>query len=268
VSTTLRTTPTTALHHVRVGDGPDVLLIAGLSDPYEAWQVQLDALSDRYRLTAFDNRSSGRSPELADGATVADMAADAVEVLDALGTERTHVMGFSGGSLIAQEVALRHPERVRSLVLVGTFARPDAHLLAKSRAWRWLMDAAPSERAALEAFFADIYTPRAHADGLVDALIDEALAFPHPQSPDAFQRQLDTFLTHDTHDRLPALDVPTLVVAGSLDRVTPPHLCAEVAALVPGAGYVVMDGEAHQPFQERPEDFHPIVERFWSSVAS
>src|SRR5215204_3014591 len=75
------------------GEGPDVLLLAGLSDPVEAWTFQLDALADRYRVTAFDNRGAGRSPMPPDGFTVDGMADDAAAVLQGLGIERAHVAG-------------------------------------------------------------------------------------------------------------------------------------------------------------------------------
>jgi pimeloyl-ACP methyl ester carboxylesterase len=106
----------------RRGQGPDVLLIAGLSDPAEAWAAQLEGLADRWGLTAFDNRGAGRSPPPPAGEpfTVATMADDAAALLRALEVPAAHVMGFSGGSAIAQELALRHGELVRSLVLVST----------------------------------------------------------------------------------------------------------------------------------------------------
>jgi pimeloyl-ACP methyl ester carboxylesterase len=105
----------------RRGTGPDVLLIAGLGDPAEAWQFQLEALADRYRLTAFDNRGAGRTPLPAEPFSVATMADDAAALLDALEIRAAHVAGFSGGSAIAQELALQHPGLVRSLVLDSTW---------------------------------------------------------------------------------------------------------------------------------------------------
>ncbi|WP_244190527.1 alpha/beta fold hydrolase [Streptomyces caeruleatus] len=136
----------------RRGKGPDVLLIAGLGDPAEAWQAQLDGLSDRYRLTAFDNRGAGRTRSPKESVTVARMADDAAALLRALDVPAAHVAGFSGGSFIAQELALRHPDLVRSLVLMSTVARSDAYFRSMTGFWRWMVESAPSERALLEAF--------------------------------------------------------------------------------------------------------------------
>jgi pimeloyl-ACP methyl ester carboxylesterase len=250
----------------RRGQGPDVLLIAGLSDPAEAWQFQLDGLADRYRLTAFDNRGAGRTPLPEAPLSVELMADDCAALLRALDVGKAHVAGFSGGSRIAQELALRHPDVVRSLVLVSTWATFDPFGRAVTRFLQWLPDAAPSERAMLEAFFVWIYTPRAHNDGTVDQIIDEALAFPHPQSPEAFKAQLDAWLAHDTSSRLNRITAPTLVVAGGVDIITPPRLGRVVAEAIPGAEFVVLPEEAHQPFQERPAEFDAVVDAFWRKV--
>ena len=250
----------------RRGSGPDVLLIAGLGDPAEAWQPQLDALADRYRLTAFDNRGVGRSPLPDEPLSVATMADDAAAILRALDVPAAHVAGFSMGSAIAQELALRHPQLVRSLVLVSTCARPDALFRSQLACWRWLAEAAPSERAFLEVFFTWVYTPRAHADGTVDQLIGEALAFPHQQTVEAFQAQLDACLAHDTADRLARIAVPTLILAGELDTILPPRVGRLVAAEIPNARFELMPGEAHQPFQEAPDEFNARVDTFWRNV--
>src|SRR3712207_836304 len=122
----------------RRGQGPDVLLIAGLGDPVEAWQSQLDALADRYLLTAFDNRGAGRTPLPEGRLSSTTMADDAAALLRALELPSAHVVGFSMGSAIAQELALRHPELVRSLVLMSAYARPDALWRSQLNFWRWL----------------------------------------------------------------------------------------------------------------------------------
>jgi pimeloyl-ACP methyl ester carboxylesterase len=231
----------------RRGSGPDVLLIAGLGDPAEAWQPQLDGLADRYRVTAFDNRGVGRSPLPDEPLSTVTMADGAAAILRALDVPAAHVAGFSMGSTIAQELALRHPELVRSLVLVSTYARPEALLRSQLGFWRWLAEAAPSERAFFEAFFTWVYTPRAHADGTVDQLVEEALAFPHPQSLEAFQAQVDACLAHDTADRLSQIAAPTLVLAGEFDTILPPRFGRLVAAEIPNARFELMPAKPTSP---------------------
>src|SRR5688500_9277751 len=93
----------------QLGQGADVLLIGGLGDTVESWQFQLDGLADRYRLTAFDNRGAGRTAMPSGPISAATIADDAAGVLRALGIHSAHVVGFSMGSAIAQELALRHP---------------------------------------------------------------------------------------------------------------------------------------------------------------
>lgn len=250
----------------RSGQGSDVLLLAGLGDSVEAWSCQLAGLSATHRLTAIDNRGSGRT-SLPDGPlSVELMAHDAAAVLDELGIQRAHVLGFSGGSLIAQELALHHPERVRSLVLDSTYGRLDSYGKTMVGYWRWMLSAAPGERQGLEAFYLWVYTPAAHADGTVDRLIDEVMAFPYPQSVEAFLAQLEAFYAHDTLDRLHRISAPTLVLAGEVDICTRPALGRQVAELIPGARFELVPGQAHQPFQEIPEWFNARVSQFWREL--
>jgi pimeloyl-ACP methyl ester carboxylesterase len=250
----------------QVGKGPDVLLIGGAGDTVESWQFQLDGLADRYRLTAFDNRGAGRTVMPSGAVAVEEMADDAAQVLRAFEIPSAHVAGFSGGSIISQELALRHPGLVRSLVLQSTWVRPDPYL----RSWilfvRWLVEVAPSERAFLEGFFLDIYTARAHNEGTVAQFIEEVLAFPHKQAPEDLQRFLDAFLDHDTSDRLAEITAPTLVLAGGRDSTSRPELCRAVAERIPGARFEVLKEEAHQPFQEVPDEWNARVDAFWREV--
>ncbi len=250
----------------QVGAGPDVLLIGGLGDTVESWQFQLDGLADRYRLTAFDNRGAGRTAMPSGPVSVEMMADDAAGVLRALAIPAAHIAGFSGGSIVAQELALRHPELVRSLVLQSTWPVLDPYFRTWLRFLRWLVEVAPSERAFLEGFYLDIYTPRAHNDGTVDRFIEEMLAFPHKQSTEDVQRYMDAFVDHDTTDRLPEIAAPTLVLAGGRDVTSRPALGRAVAELIPGARFEVLEEEAHQPFQEIPDAWNARVDAFWREV--
>jgi pimeloyl-ACP methyl ester carboxylesterase len=250
----------------QVGHGPDVLLIGGLGDTVESWQFQLDGLADRYRLTALDNRGAGRTAMPEGPISVEAMADDAASVLRALDVGSAHVAGFSGGSIIAQELALRHPELVRSLVLQSTWPAADTYLRSWGLFVRRLVELAPSERAFLEWFFLDIYTARAHNEGMVEQIIEEVLAFPHKQTTENLQASLDAFLEHDATDRLPEIAAPTLVLAGGRDSTSRPELCRAVAELIPGASFELMEEEAHQPFQEVPDQWNARVDAFWREV--
>lgn len=257
------------LRFERRGEGPPVLLIAGLGDPLEIWQAQLEALAGERTLIAFDNRGVGGST-LPDGPfDIATMADDAAALLDALAiAEPVHVAGFSMGGAIAQELALRHPERVRSLLLSGTWAGPDRRLTSLFEHWRWMTEAAPTPRARSEGIALWVFTPRAHADGTVEAAIEAFLADPNPQPLEAFRRTLDACIGHDARDRLGAITAPTLVCHGDIDAVCPPAANRALAELIPGAEITVLEGEGHLPLIESPERFGSVLTGFWTRVES
>ena len=112
-----------------------------------------------------------------------------------------------------------------------------------------------------------IYTARAHNDGTVDRFIEEVLAFPYKQSTEDLHRFLDAFYEHPgTTDRLPQITAPTLVLAGGRDLTMRPEVCRAVAEGIPGAVFEVMEEEAHQPFQEVPDQWNARVDSFWREV--
>src|ERR1700704_6314514 len=110
------------LHWESFGEGPAVLLLAGQGMTLAGWWATIPVLSRSFRVIAFDNRDTGRSSRLPWPYSLAQMADDAIVVLDAAGEQRAHVYGISLGSLVAQEVALRHPDRVQALVLGASSA--------------------------------------------------------------------------------------------------------------------------------------------------
>jgi pimeloyl-ACP methyl ester carboxylesterase len=249
------------------GSGPDVLLIAGLADPYEAWQGQLDGLAGRYRVTAHDNRGVGRTPMPADGVSIRAMAKDAAAALRGLGIERAHVAGFSMGGLIAQELALAHPESVSSLVLLSTYGRTDALQRRTIRSWIWLARIADDPAEFLRSFSAWLFSRHGHANGFVEDWVRAALDDPHPMSTEDFCRAAEACLEHDALDRLGAIGAPTLVVAGEDDLVTPPRVAREIADRIPGARLAVLPDYAHQSFMEVPERINVLLDGFWSGVS-
>src|SRR5262245_12030207 len=124
------------VYYEESGSGEPLLLIIGFGGDHQAWAFQVPAFAERYRVITFDNRGSGQSSVPDATYTTKMMADDAVGVLDALGIEQAHVLGVSMGGMIAQEIALNHPRRVKSLQLHCTYGRPDAYILALMDVWR------------------------------------------------------------------------------------------------------------------------------------
>jgi pimeloyl-ACP methyl ester carboxylesterase len=245
------------------GDGPDVLFISGLADEGACWVDQVAGLSDRYRITTFDNRGVGRSG-MPDGPyAIADFARDTIALMDALGLEQPHVVGSSMGGAIAQELTLAHPDRVRSLVLNGTWCRGDRFLHEVFRNWMWTAQHADSVRDFLVAVNLWCFAPRIWNDGTMDGWLDAAEQSPHQQTVEAFCWSTEALIGHDTADRLGAVTVPTLATVGELDLVLPPRFSEAIVERIAGASLLVVPESGHQPFQEFPEDYNRTLRDFW-----
>lgn len=248
------------------GDGDDVLFISGLADEGACWVDQVAGLKQRYCLTTFDNRGVGRSSTPDGPFQIADFAADTIGLMDQLGLERPHVVGSSMGGAIAQELALAHPDRIRSLVLNGTWCRGDRFLHEIFRNWMWSAQKADSIRDFLVTVNLWCFSPRIWNDGTMDGWIDAAEASPYAQSVDAFCRSSEALIAHDTADRIAAIRAPTLVTVGELDLCLPARYAEAIAERIPGARVVVVPAVGHQPFQEVPDDYNRLLSEFWQSV--
>jgi pimeloyl-ACP methyl ester carboxylesterase len=249
------------------GAGDDVVFISGLADEGACWVDQVAGLNDRYRVTTFDNRGVGRSATPDGEFAIAAFSADTAALMDALEIERAHVVGSSMGGAIAQELALAHPERVRSLVLNGTWCRGDRFLHEIFRNWMWSAEKADSIRDFLVTVNLWCFSPRIWNEGVMDEWVAAAEASPYAQSVDAFCRSTLALIAHDTADRVCGISAPTLITVGDLDLVLPPRFSQELAERIPNARLVVIPEVGHQPFQEVPADYNVLLADFWQSIA-
>lgn len=249
------------------GTGPDVLLLAGLGDTVEVWESQVAALCDRYRFTAFDTRGAGRTVAPAESITVPALADDAAAVIDAMGLSRPHVMGFSGAGVVAQELALSHPGLARSLVLCTTFCEMDEKARRMADVWLQLAAGSTSAEEFLRGFLTYVYSRDAHADGRADRWLEELATFEPAMSDEALVATIEALRAWSAKDRLHRIAVPALVIVGEVDPQFPRPYGEEIASRIPGAELVVLEGQAHQPFQEVPDAYNALVTGFWDRVA-
>jgi 3-oxoadipate enol-lactonase len=257
----------TRLHYEVFGrrGGEPVLLVQGLGADSRGWIRQRRALAARYRCIAFDNRGVGRSEAPPGPYDLEVMAADATAVLDAAGQPDAHVVGVSMGGVLAQILGVRHPERVRSLVLACTGCRQLAWRrelleewaeIAEHRGMRVLVDRAARW----------LVGPRSRVRFRPIVTTLGPLAF--NVAPAAFVAQVEAILDLDDQVRfeLAAVEVPTLVLVGSQDILTPVGDSEEIASLVPGAELVVVRGGAHGFMLEQAGAFNRVVVDFLDRV--
>src|SRR5262245_30234815 len=247
------------MFYVEAGAGDPLVLVMGFGGDHLAWGLQIPAFAALYRVIAFDNRGVGQTDAPDMPYSTAMMADDTAGLLDALGIERAHLCGVSMGGMIAQEIALRHPARVRTLQLHATLARPDAYMHALSSAWRELRPKLGREEW-LRTIALWLFAPITYAERpqFVEMVIQNALANPYPQSLVGFYRQGEAVRGHDTLDRLADIHCPTLVSVAEHDILVPPRFSHAIAQRVPGAELKTLADAGHAYMWEQADAFNAM----------
>lgn len=251
------------MYYEEHGSGFPLLLINGLGSDHVEWLHQVKIFSRRFRTIVFDNRGAGDSGAPAGPYTTARMADDAAALLSEIGVGRAHVLGASLGGMIAQELALGHPEMVDRIVLACTSpggegsARPSPAALAA-----FVRSPGGDREEELRRIIPFLYTDRFSAEHPeeVEAFISRRLS--RPGSPEGYAAQMAAAVGHSAWERLGDIAAPTLVIAGSDDRLVPPVNSERIAQRIPDAKLVMLPGAPHRLFAEDPVTFNREVLAF------
>lgn len=240
-----------------------VIMIMGLGANATSWERQIPDLSREYRLIAFDNRGAGRSEKPTTPYTMPQMADDAAGLLDHIGVDSAHVFGMSMGGMIAQELALNHPQRVRTLILGGTMAGgPRAVIAGPQLIQQWASSAMLPPMQAIENGLRFLYSDEFIAQNK-ERLVQRALGMLHLQAPlHALQRQLMAVVGFNAHHRLGQIRCPTLVATGTDDKIVPAVNSRILAEGIPGAELVEFEGAGHGFIAEKAAETNAAVLAF------
>lgn len=226
---------------------PPLILLEGMGGDIPGWRRNIPRLAERLRVIAYDFRGNGNSDEPPGPCTMATFVEDTLALLDALGVDRAHVYGQSFGGMVAQELALTAPERVRTSILACTHAGPAHAVRAR--------DAKVPKGEPWRAMYAPGF-PDEHPEHVAE---DLRVGAAQPRHPVGGRRQWEAMQGFDSYDRLPDLSVPTLVLHGTEDLAIPVENARVLAERIPGAELALLEGAGHLYHSERPEEADAIV---------
>jgi 3-oxoadipate enol-lactonase len=249
-----------------IGQGDPIVLIMGLGCSSALWFRFAPRLARHFRVIMLDNRGVGQT-EAPRGATihrVPDMARDVVRVLDAAGVDKAHVLGFSMGGMIAQQCAIDHATRLRSLTLLATNCGSPYAMLPSWEVQRLLFDRRREKpEQSLRAMRPYVYARATSADRIAEDDAVRIASFPLRSSYDA---QLYSLIYWTSYHELPRLRMPTLVMHGTEDLLIPSQNGRLLASRIPGARLVEFPDASHFAHSDQPDAVAKSVIAFCQSV--
>jgi 3-oxoadipate enol-lactonase len=249
------------LFYERSGAGEPLLLIMGMSGTRKGWgEPFLDALRADFEVLVYDHRGVGGSSPVTEPFSLAELAQDASALLEVVGWDSAHVVGISMGGMIAQELAIAHPEQVRTLTLGCTYAggegsalAPDTTLAHLGAAWQ----SGDRDQAIRAAWEVNVSEPFSHDADAFAAFRARALELPVAMA--VILLQMQAIGEHDTSARLAQISAPTLVIHGTADIMLPATNAPLIAAAIPDARLTILDGIGHMFFVEKPQESAQLV---------
>lgn len=258
---------TISIHYETRGDGPPLLLLMGWQGNRTWWpESLLSRLEPHFRLILMDHRGTGRSGDSPGLYTLGTLARDAIAVLDTLGIERAHVLGVSMGGMVAQELALCYPERLRHLTLMSTTARPGIiRGLSKEQQQAWFGYLLQRDRTFQE-FLLDMLFSRdvkANPTPAIEGFLERRNNERTPKS--TVLRQYLALQMFNSRRRLKRIKSPTLVITGSNDLIIAAHHAHDLQKRIPGAQLHEVHGGSHAMLDTEAEELADVIVTFLHS---
>jgi len=248
------------------GEGTPILLSAGMGGSGSFWTPQVTALAERHTVILYDQVGTGRSAAaLAHPRTIAGMADDIAAVLDHAGIAAAHMVGHAIGGIVGIELALRHPARLRSLVVVNGWARADPYLQRCFEIRKQILNQS-GPRAYVRAQPLFLYPPQWIAANIAHLDAEEERILAHFPKVATMNQRIDMFLAFDGRARLTAVGVPTLLASAKDDNLVPAYLTRQLADAIPGAKLREVEWGAHAFTVVRPDIFNAMLLGFCKEV--
>jgi 3-oxoadipate enol-lactonase len=249
------------------GTGEPLLLISGFLCDHTYWSLLIPSLTKQYQVIRLDNRGMGRSSTSNYAYSIKQMATDTAALVEHLGIDKVHVAGHSMGGQIAQELALAHPEKMLSLLLLSSLAKGDEHFNAIIETWGDLariLDLELYEKVILPWIFTNAFysTP-----GAIETIINMAVNYPFPPIPQELYYHSRAITSSDIRFRLNCIHCPTLVLVSRQDILTPVKFSEELVQGIPNAELVVLDSGGHGFIIESPETVAQAICNFLAKVS-
>jgi 3-oxoadipate enol-lactonase len=242
------------IYYEEAGTGDPLLFICGLGADLQIWRFQVSELSQSHRMICFDNRGAGWSGAPDEPYSVEGMAADVIALLDHLQIPAASILGWSMGGLIAQSLALSHPDRVKHLLLLGTFAEADGLLRIAINNWVNIQRPNMPYEQVVRHASRWIFSPAlADNDAAYEASVQNMTNNPYRQTLHGFVRQAEALVGYKTSRQLAELRMPTSILVGEHDQLGP-YLSEQLASQIPGSKLLVLPG-AHCGFLEYPKQY-------------
>jgi pimeloyl-ACP methyl ester carboxylesterase len=252
-----------SIHYETYGQGEPLVLIMGLGGGSSMWWRQVAFFSPDYQVIVYDSRGVGRTDKPDIPYSMDMLVGDAAGLLERLGIASAHIYGVSMGGMVAQELALRYPKLVSSLVLGATTCGGGHAAMPSQETLQQLfgiMTLSPDEavKVSTSVTFSPTFIER-HPEKINEWLIKGAES---PPSPMGFKRQAEAAAGFDTYDRLQQIRVPTLILAGTADQLIPSDNSRILASIIPNAKLVLFEGAGHGYLWEAEEAANQTVRDF------